>query len=176
MEKLLIRFENTEHLKDYPNYGVDTEGNVWSFKLKHPKILSSGYKKKGHGYKQVVLTDKNGVKKNFLIHRLVAIAFIPTNDITLEVNHRNRNNSDNRIENLEWSTRDENMKHNEVVKGFTLDHYVLIKLKEAYSASIRKGLQVPDCHSFVNSLIECAVDEYINQYGLRKVMNTLPKP
>lgn len=176
MERRLVRFENTEHLKDYPGYGIDTEGNVWSFKSKKTKTLSPGWKKKGYGYRTVLLTDKYGKKRNFLVHRLVALAFIPTDDITMEVNHRNRNSSDNRLENLEWVTKKKNTEHNAKVNGFSVDHYVMAKVKEVHSASIRKGLPVPNSYEFMNSILEGALEQYINQYGLRKVMNTLPKP
>ena len=61
-------------------------------------------------------------------------------------------------------------------KGFNIDHFVLAKMKEVHIASIRKGLPVVDSYSFMNSMIEGAIEQYIHQYGLRKVMNTLPKP
>ena len=68
------------------------------------------------------------------------------------------------------------MKHVEETKGFGIDHFVMAKMKEVHIASIRKGLPVPDTYSFMNSIIEGALEQYINQYGLRKVMNTLPHP
>jgi hypothetical protein len=171
METRLLRLENTKHLTNYPGYGVDTEGNVWSFKYKKPRILSPGWKKKNCDYKTVLLSDRYGKKRNFLVHRLVAIVFIPTDDITLEVNHRNRNNSDNRLENLEWVTKKKTAEHTTVENGFNINPLVITKLKEVHSASIRKGLPVPDSYEFMNSMIESALDQYILQYGLRKVMN-----
>lgn len=176
MQTRLVMFKDTEHLKDYPDYGIDVEGNVYSFKYKRTKKLSPGWKKRDHGYRCVSLTHKNGSRKNFLVHRLVAIAFIPTEDITLEVNHINRNSSDNRLENLEWMSRTENMKHNGVVNGFTLDPFVIAKMKEVHSASIRKGLEVPPAYEFMNSIIESSLEQHISQFGLRKVMNPLPHP
>lgn len=176
METRLLKLEDTEHLKDYPDYAVDTNGNVWSFKYKKPRVLSPGWKKRNNGYRTVLLTNRYGKKKNFLVHRLVALAFIPTNDITMEVNHRNRNSADNRLENLEWVSKRRNTEHNGIVNGFDLDKFVLAKIKEVHSASLIKGLPVPNSYEFMNSIIEGALEQHINQYGLRKIMNTLPKP
>jgi len=49
--------------------------------------------------------------KSYLIHRLVAITFIPNQLNLPEVNHKNGIKSDNRVDNLEWVTRYENAKH-----------------------------------------------------------------
>ena len=176
METRIVRFEDTEHLKDYPGYGVSTEGDVWTFKFKTPRRLKPGWKKKEHGYRNVLLTHRNGTKSNFLVHRLVALVFIPTEDIKQQVNHKNRNSSDNRLENLEWVSRAQNTAHNEVVRGFEIDRFVLSKMKECHSASIRKGIEVPPAYEFMNSLIEAQLEQYINQFGLHKVMNSIGTP
>lgn len=54
---------------------------------------------------------KDGKVKVFFVHRLVAIAFIPTNDYSLQINHKNGNKQDNSVENLEWVTCKENVYH-----------------------------------------------------------------
>ena len=62
------------------------------------------------GYKIVTLTKK-GKQKTYLVHILVANAFIPNPDNKPEVNHKDTNKTNNRADNLEWNTRSENMQH-----------------------------------------------------------------
>ena len=47
--------------------------------------------------------------KSYFVHRLIAETFIPNSDKNLEVNHINGNTKDNKVENLEWTTRQGNM-------------------------------------------------------------------
>ena len=53
----------------------------------------------------------NGNKKNFLVHRLVADAFIENKNKHKQVNHINCIKTDNNIKNLEWCTNYENYLH-----------------------------------------------------------------
>lgn len=64
----------------------------------------------GQRYLQVGLWH-NGKVKRFLVHRLVAEAFVPNPESKGTVNHKNTNKHDNRAENLEWATQKENVRH-----------------------------------------------------------------
>lgn len=63
-----------------------------------------------YGYRVVSLT-KNGRKKDKKVHRLVALAFIPTISGKDFVNHKDGDKLNNYVENLEWVTRGENNRH-----------------------------------------------------------------
>jgi len=62
------------------------------------------------GYLHVSLA-RNGHYKRFRVHRLVAAAFIPNTHNKPEVNHIDGNKQNNNVENLEWCTPSENMRH-----------------------------------------------------------------
>ena len=70
----------------------------------------------GNGY-LIVGLSKNGKRKNFYLHRLVAETFIPNPENKPEVNHKKGNRYDNRAKKLEWVTSSENQNHaKEVLK------------------------------------------------------------
>lgn len=73
------------------------------------KILKHHINKK-RGYCQVNLC-KNGTRKLFTCHRLVAETFIPNMDNKKYVNHIDGNKTNNCIDNLEWCTHSENINH-----------------------------------------------------------------
>ena len=54
---------------------------------------------------------KSGKYKGFLVHRLVAEAFIPNPENKPEINHIDGNGLNNQINNLEWATSSENKRH-----------------------------------------------------------------
>lgn len=62
-------------------------------------------------YYRVPLTNKEHIRKYYLVHRLVAQAFIPNPNNLPQVNHIDGDKSNNTIENLEWTTREDNIKH-----------------------------------------------------------------
>lgn len=88
-------------------YEVSSLGRVRSKKSGGEKILRPG--KTTNGYVQVVLY-KDKKSKAFLVHRLVAEAFVPNDNIlNTEVNHINEDKTDNRASNLEYCDRQYNM-------------------------------------------------------------------
>lgn len=93
-------------IPNYPNYSVTKDGKVWSHK--NNIWLKSFFV--GKGYKKLVLCNKFG-KKQFLVHRLVAITYLNNTENRAQINHINGIKTDNRLENLEWSTARDNNLH-----------------------------------------------------------------
>ena len=71
------------------------------------------YRKNHYGnrkYYEVILSKDNKIKL-CLVHRLVAAAFIPNPDGLPQVNHKDGNRLNNKVENLEWCSAKENQLH-----------------------------------------------------------------
>ena len=62
------------------------------------------------GYLKLQLT-RDGEHNKFFVHRLVALAFIPNTENKPQVNHKQGNKKDNRVDMLEWNTVSENQQH-----------------------------------------------------------------
>lgn len=58
------------------------------------------------GYMQVQID-----KKRYMVHRLVAETFLPNTKAKPEVDHRDRNRSNNCVDNLKWATKEENRRN-----------------------------------------------------------------
>lgn len=97
--------EKWKEIKDFSGYFVSTAGKV---KNSHGQIMSNEVS--NAGYNRVHLC-KNGKAKHLSVHRLVAKAFISNPNNLRVVNHKNGIKTDNRVENLEWSTHSANLQH-----------------------------------------------------------------
>ena len=108
-------------VKEIPSYegryAISDEGEVHSTPKdgKTPRVLRQekfSLTEEGHSYRRVSLS-KEGKVTRFLVHRLVATAFIDNPENKPCVNHIDNNPSNNNSANLEWCTHSENMLHAE---------------------------------------------------------------
>ena len=65
-------------------YEVSNLGRVRRIRIVEPT-------KKKHGYMQISLVGKDGVRRSHRLHRIVATAFIPNPEGKPQVNHRDEN-------------------------------------------------------------------------------------
>ena len=89
-------------IQGFPKYLIYPDGRVYS--KRQNKFMKPG--KEPNGYLHLIL--HNDKRKHYLIHRLVAVHYIPNPENKRCVDHINRIRNDNRIENLRWVTHSEN--------------------------------------------------------------------
>lgn len=98
-------------------YSVSNLGRVRNDTLEtflRPRPHSKGY-----------LTVHMGKGKQALIHRLVALAFLPNPEGHPDVDHKNRDKTDNRVENLRWVSRSSNMMNTDRVDNASYISYLV---------------------------------------------------
>lgn len=93
-------------------YKVSNYGDIMSLPrngtTKNSRILKQRTGKGGYKY---VILHKLGKQKTEKVHRIVANNFIPNTQNKREVNHKDGDKTNNRVDNLEWATTSENQLH-----------------------------------------------------------------
>lgn len=97
------QFEETDAKK----YFVSTQGRVKSVDKKIGNEFMMKPSRTWNGYLNITIASK----RSYFVHRLVSLAFIQNPENKLEINHFDGNKINNNVENLEWSTREENIGH-----------------------------------------------------------------
>lgn len=104
-------------IKGYESlYAVTSCGKIFSYRKK--KFLSP--RKNNSGYLRVALY-KDGKAKDFLVHRLVAEAYLPNPANLPQVNHIDEDKTNNALLNLEWCTAAENVNYSQARKVICLE-------------------------------------------------------
>ena len=138
-------------IPNYENYYIYDNGDVLN--ITAGKILRGSISE--HGYKYYRLS-KNGFKKMFYAHRLVAEVFIENPNNLPVVNHKDGNKLNNNIENLEWVTQQDNMFHahkENLIAPVTKHEYYKEDLPN------EEWKQIPNFHYSISSLGRVRNDE-----------------
>lgn len=102
-------------MKDIPGYkgeyAITRDGQVWSYKKPNGVRPHAGrflkLQKTARGYFKIMFRDR----KRFLVHRLVALTYIPQKPGHIQINHKDGNKTNNSVSNLEWCTPEYNIEH-----------------------------------------------------------------
>lgn len=120
--------EEWKPILDYPDYEVSNLGQV----RRNGKIRKTSDNQ--HGYNQVILC-KNSKAYSRKVHRLVAEAFIPNPENKPQVDHIDRNRTNNVVTNLRWVDNSENGLN---TKSRDRELFGIRKVKSGYVVSFTK--------------------------------------
>ena len=149
-------------------YQVSSEGRVKSLerydacnRLVEEKILKQ-IENSGYLYVQL---SKCGTKKRFSVHRLVAENFIPNPNNLQQVNHKDENKKNNKVDNLEWCTSDYNLSYGTRIERIN-------KSKEKYlGVSTHNSKKVMYNNIIYDSISKAAKANSISEYYIIKNCN-----
>lgn len=116
--------EEWRYIDGFPGYEVSNLGRVRKKKITgegygypsiyHPIVVKNSKllgKRSEPWYPQVSIRNAEGVQKRINVHRLVAKAFLPPVEGKPQVNHKDGNKANSKLENLEWVDNSGNQKH-----------------------------------------------------------------
>lgn len=159
--------EEWKVIPGFTRYLASSEGRIkntnWR-QTKKTKMMK--LKVKYDGYVGIQLArDYLTQYPSLLVHRLIALVFIPNPNNYPEINHKNSIRTDNRVENLEWCTHQYNMTHaneegNHNVKG---ENHPLAKLTNQDIIDIR-AMYFPRARLKNNGKYNCV--QIANMYNL----------
>ena len=132
-----------EDIEEFPDYQVSNLGRVRSCKFDKIKVMKPGIQEQNKScYYHFVMLSKDNHKFNRYVHRLVGKAFIPNPENKPQIDHINRNGLDNRVENLRWATRSENLINRTMPIGESGHRYICITPSGAYKVLIQRNSEV----------------------------------
>lgn len=119
-------------INNFDNYSVSNYGEIKNF---NRDIILKQYLKEKYPY---VRLYKNGKPKKILTHSIVLESFISKKPIGMQCNHKDCNKKNNRIDNLEYLSASENMKH--AYRNNRIDRVPWNKGKSGLQVAWNKGL------------------------------------
>ena len=176
--------------KVYPEYDFIEASNLGRVRTKDRYVRGRNGSKRlikgrilkqwdnGHGY-LVVKFRVNGKLVYRLVHRIVAITFIPNPNGYPEVNHLDNDPTNNTISNLSWCTREQNIDYREEY-GIALNRSVIAINRETYKVLCFKsqseaGRQLGILQSYISRMIKGEIQKTHGFWFCRADKNAIEK-
>lgn len=121
------------------------------------------------GYLRVSIYNRTLGHKRVAVHRLIAKTFIPNPDNKPHVNHINGDKTDNRVENLEWTTHAENMRHRYNILGMKNPDWQMRLCREASSKTTSKEVLCVETGTTYQSSAKAELTTGISAANIRSV-------
>lgn len=138
---------------------TDSLGRHWKTVFLKPSKHTSGYL-------HVNLIDKYGKRLSILLHRLVAINFIPNPNNYPQINHKDENPANNHVDNLEWCTAQYNVNYGRHTERMVLSQSRKV-VQLGYNGNIVKiwdSISEADRCGYSQGCISCCCTGKYNQY------------
>lgn len=126
-----VDMSSIRKLQGFPGYYVSRDGTIYTSlargcrdpmnESKRVKLRPVRPRGLPNGYDRVYLRSRDGKRRDFYIHRLVASTFIPNPENKPVVNHKDCVRTNNHVDNLEWVTVKENTLYSEECGLMTRD-------------------------------------------------------
>ena len=161
--------EEFKKIDDYDNYEISNLGNFRNTDTN--RNLKPGKNNRGYLY---VNLYKDGIHKNFYIHRLVALYFIPNPENLPCIDHIDRNKTNNSITNLRWISSSNNNRNRPKFKN-SLSKYMGVCFDKA-RGKYRAQIQINNKNKYIG-LYETeedagrAFDNFVKQHNLTDFYN-----
>lgn len=106
-------------------YKIDRFGNIWSYPrerkgrnncIRKCKGKQLKWKINNRGYAYVDLCNKDSKICRYLVHRLVALVFLPNPKSLPQINHKDENPLNNCVDNLEWCSNEYNQHYSQTYR------------------------------------------------------------
>lgn len=109
-------------IPDFAGYFADENGNIYTTlkqgcrdrydlsKRTEPKILNVRYTPKNYA-RVYMRRESTNKREDVYVHRIIAELFLDNSNNLPEVNHIDSDRTNNHVDNLEWVTREDNLKH-----------------------------------------------------------------
>ena len=158
-----------KQINNYPDYEINyndaTVRNIKTNKILKPYLENDGY------HRITLCKDKK--RKNFRIHRLMGLTFLPNSNNKPCVDHKNRNRSDNRLVNLKWATLSENQQNRSKNKNNTTGYTNIRWQENKQGWEFHKRYQCKQYSKFSKDLEVClkAREEFYKSKNLIMVNN-----